>query len=73
MTFSTEKLAKVNEIVARYPDGKQKSALLPVLHLAQEESGGWLSAASRSFSTTPAPDAPASPGGAGCHGTTVPQ
>jgi NADH-quinone oxidoreductase subunit E len=28
--------------VARYPQGKQKSALLPVLHLAQQEFGGWL-------------------------------
>jgi len=42
--FSEQKLAKVNEIIARYPEGKQKSALLPVLHLAQEEFGGWLSA-----------------------------
>ena len=31
--------------MARYPDGKQKSALIPVLHLAQEENGGWLSVA----------------------------
>jgi NADH-quinone oxidoreductase subunit E len=43
MKFSEEKLKKVQEIVARYPDGKQKSALIPVLHLAQEENGGWLS------------------------------
>ena len=41
--FSDEKLKKVAEIVARYPDGKHKSALLPVLHLAQDEFGGWLS------------------------------
>ena len=41
--FSEEKLAKVREIIARYPEGKQKSALLPVLHLAQEVHG-WLSA-----------------------------
>lgn len=41
--FSDEKLAKVQEIIARYPQGKQKSALLPLLHLAQEEYG-WLSA-----------------------------
>jgi NADH-quinone oxidoreductase subunit E len=44
MKFSDDKLAKVQEIVARYPEGKQKSALIPVLHLAQEEFGGWLSA-----------------------------
>ena len=36
-------LNKVKEIVARYPEGKQKSALIPVLHLAQDEKG-WLSA-----------------------------
>ena len=40
--FSTEKLNKVTEIISRYPVGKQKSALLPVLHIAQEEFGGWL-------------------------------
>jgi NADH-quinone oxidoreductase subunit E len=42
--FSDDKLAKVNEIIARYPQGKQKSALLPVLHIAQDTFGGWLSA-----------------------------
>lgn len=42
--FSENKLKEVQEIVQRYPAGKQKSALLPVLHLAQEEFGGWLSA-----------------------------
>jgi NADH-quinone oxidoreductase subunit E len=40
--FSEQQLAKVNEIISRYPQGKQKSALLPVLHLAQQEFGGWL-------------------------------
>jgi NADH-quinone oxidoreductase subunit E len=43
MKFSEEKLTKAKEIIARYPDGKQKSALLPILHLAQEENNGWLS------------------------------
>lgn len=42
MVFSEEKLNKVNEIMKRYPEGKHKSALLPVLHLAQETFGGWL-------------------------------
>jgi NADH-quinone oxidoreductase subunit E len=41
--FNEEKLKKVDEIIARYPAGKQKSAILPVLHLAQDEFGGWLS------------------------------
>ncbi len=33
----------VNKIIARYPEGKQKSALIPILHIAQAEFGGWLS------------------------------
>jgi NADH-quinone oxidoreductase subunit E len=41
--FSDEKLKKVNELIASYPEGKQKSALLPLLHLAQDSFGGWLS------------------------------
>lgn len=40
--FSDDKMAKVQEIIARYPEGKQKSALLPLLHLAQDTFGGWL-------------------------------
>ncbi|RYD89616.1 MAG: NAD(P)H-dependent oxidoreductase subunit E [Sphingobacteriales bacterium] len=44
MTFSEERLNKVREIVARYPEGKHKSALIPVLHMAQEHNNGWLSA-----------------------------
>ena len=35
---------KVNEIVARYPEGKQKSALIPLLHMAQDANKGWLDA-----------------------------
>lgn len=40
--FSKEKLDKVNELISHYPEGKEKSALLPILHLAQQEFGGWL-------------------------------
>lgn len=42
--FSDNKLKEVEQIIQRYPQGRQKSALIPVLHLAQEEFGGWLSA-----------------------------
>ena len=42
IAFNEQKLSKVSEIISRYPQGKQKSALLPVLHLAQNEFGGWL-------------------------------
>jgi NADH-quinone oxidoreductase subunit E len=41
--FSEQKLKQAEAIIARYPQGKQKSALIPVLHLAQEDFGGWLS------------------------------
>lgn len=36
-------MATVEKIIARYPAGKQKSALLPILHIAQAEFDGWLS------------------------------
>ena len=45
MAFSAEALELVQKIIKRYPEGKQKSALLPVLHIAQAENNGWLSAA----------------------------
>jgi NADH-quinone oxidoreductase subunit E len=43
MTFSENSLKEVQRIVGFYPEGKHKSALLPVLHIAQQEFGGWLS------------------------------
>ncbi|MES2112126.1 MAG: NAD(P)H-dependent oxidoreductase subunit E, partial [Bacteroidota bacterium] len=44
VTFSPELIAKFDDVVSRYPAGKQKSALLPILHLVQAEFG-WLSSA----------------------------
>lgn len=41
--FSEETMKLVNKIISRYPQGKQKSALLPLLHVAQSEFDGWLS------------------------------
>jgi NADH-quinone oxidoreductase subunit E len=43
MKFSDDKLKEVQRIINFYPEGKQKSAVIPVLHLAQQEFGGWLS------------------------------
>ncbi|WP_166332816.1 NADH-quinone oxidoreductase subunit NuoE family protein [Sphingobacterium chungjuense] len=40
--FSPSLLEKFGEIVARYPEGRQKSALLPILHEVQAVYG-WLS------------------------------
>lgn len=42
VVFSETMLERVRMLVKRYPDGRQKSALLPVLHMAQEECGGFL-------------------------------
>ena len=41
--FTEPTMALVEKIIKRYPEGRQKSALLPILHLAQAEFGGWLS------------------------------
>jgi NADH-quinone oxidoreductase subunit E len=41
--FSEAALAECKAIMARYPEGRTKSALLPVLHIAQAENNGWLS------------------------------
>lgn len=43
LVFSDSTLATAKKIIARYPEGKQKSALIPLLHLAQAEFDGWLS------------------------------
>ena len=37
--FTPERLAKAKESIAQFPEGKQKSALLPLLHLLQEQEG----------------------------------
>ena len=44
ITFSDETLALVERMIKRYPEGRQKSALIPLLHIAQAEFDGWLSA-----------------------------
>lgn len=43
VVFSEDTLRRVGEIIAHYPAGRKKSALLPVLHIAQQELGGYLS------------------------------
>jgi NADH-quinone oxidoreductase subunit E len=42
MKFNETELKEVERLVSRYPAGRQKSALLPVLHLAQVANGNWL-------------------------------
>jgi len=40
--FSPESQAAVDAVVARYPKGRQASAVMPVLDIAQRQCGGWL-------------------------------
>ena len=49
MQFSDKSLLEVKRIIDFYPEGKQKSAVIPVLHLAQQEFGGWLSTATMDY------------------------
>jgi NADH-quinone oxidoreductase subunit E len=41
--FTPETLEKAEKIIRRYPHDQRKSALIPLLHIAQEEMGGYLS------------------------------
>lgn len=41
--FTHTNVEEARRIVARYPEGRQRSALLPVLDLAQRQNGNWLS------------------------------
>ena len=40
--FTPENLSEAQAILARYPDDRKQSAILPLLHLAQAQHGGWL-------------------------------
>jgi len=40
--FTAENLAWAREQIGKYPDGRQQSAVIPVLWRAQEQAGGWL-------------------------------
>jgi NADH-quinone oxidoreductase E subunit len=44
-SFTPETLARANAIIAKYPNGRQASAVIPLLDLAQRQNGGWLSRA----------------------------
>jgi len=43
--FSADNLAWVNQQIAKYPAGRQASAVIPVLWRAQEQNEGWISEA----------------------------
>lgn len=47
--FSPAVMEEVQRIIRQFPEGKQKSALLRLLHIAQHEFGGWLSVESMDY------------------------
>ena len=40
--FSKDNLAWAKEQIKKYPEGRQQSAIIPLLWRAQEQNGGWL-------------------------------
>jgi len=40
--FSEAGAKRARRLIARYPQGRQQSAVIPLLDLAQREAGGWL-------------------------------
>ncbi|MBT3791836.1 MAG: NADH-quinone oxidoreductase subunit NuoE [Rhodospirillales bacterium] len=41
-SFDAEHAEKAKAFIAKYPEGRQASAVLPLLDLAQRQNGGWL-------------------------------
>ncbi len=47
--FTPETLARAEKAIAKYPEGRQASAVLPLLDLAQRQNGNWLSQAAMDY------------------------
>ena len=47
--FSPDNLKKAEAIVAKYPPGRQASAVMPLLDLAQRQNDGWLPRAAMDY------------------------
>jgi NADH-quinone oxidoreductase subunit E len=41
-SFTAENLDWAKDQIAKYPEGRQQSAIIPILWRAQEQAGGWL-------------------------------
>ncbi|HRK94993.1 MAG TPA: NADH-quinone oxidoreductase subunit NuoE [Rhodospirillales bacterium] len=42
-SFSEENVAEARRLIAKYPEGRQQSAVMGLLYLAQKQNNGWLS------------------------------
>jgi NADH-quinone oxidoreductase E subunit len=47
--FTAENAEKAKGIIAKYPPGRQQSAVMPLLDLAQRQSGNWLPRAAMDY------------------------
>lgn len=47
--FTPKNLKRAEQIIAKYPPGRQASAVLPLLDLAQRQNGNWLSRAAMDY------------------------
>ncbi|MEL0177637.1 MAG: NADH-quinone oxidoreductase subunit NuoE, partial [Pelagibacteraceae bacterium] len=41
-TFTDENKNKIEEILKKYPENKKKSAVMPLLYIAQRQNGNWI-------------------------------
>ena len=47
--FSEENLKKVEQILKRYPEKNKKSAVMPLLYLAQRQNDNWIPLAAMKY------------------------
>lgn len=40
--FTSDNLEQAKRIIAKYPDGRERSAIIPLLYIAQKQNDGWL-------------------------------
>lgn len=47
--FTADNLERAEHIIARYPEGRQQSAVMPLLTLAQKQNEGWIPKAAMDY------------------------
>ena len=47
--FNSTSLKAANEIIAKYPDGKQQSAVMALLYIAQRQNSNWIPLAAMKY------------------------
>ena len=47
--FTSENLEKVKKLIKKYPEGKQQSAVMPLLYLVQKQNNNWIPLAAMKY------------------------